>query len=194
MHDFPSDAMPDETALFAGGCFWSIEAVFQHVRGVTGTEPGYVWMEPGVPGKPSAERHLAQRMEVVRVHWNPSVITLEKMLDIFFATTSPTLVPWDSITELSPNRSAIFVCDQGQREVAEQHLMDVKVSGRFEDPVHTQVLDMPPFELAEMGEQDFYLNHPRDGFCTSIVKPKIDKLRAHFASHYRKAVRSATVA
>lgn len=172
------------TALFAGGCFWCVEAVFQRVRGVIEADPGYVWMEAGVPAAENLERMRACRMEVVRVRWDPERVRLKDLLDIFYATSSPTLVPWTWLGEFAQVRSGLFFEDAGDRTVAQQHLNELKTSEAYSDPVMTQILAMPHFEPAPESDRNFYLRNPRDGFCRTIVAPKLARLLQRFPEHH----------
>lgn len=170
----PRDTLAD--IIFSGGCFWSLEAVFQHIRGVRATEVGYTWMEPGLPAKASSERFPALRMEVVRVTWDTSQLELSRLLEIFFSTTSPTLIRWDLIEEFSSSRSGIFVEDNNHLPLVLEYLEALRQSKSYDLPLHTQVFEGCVFEPAADTDQDFYLRNPSDGFCRSIVAPKLAKL------------------
>lgn len=92
-----------------------MQAVLQRIDGVTATLPGYVWLAAGIPGQESLERHGAERVEGVLVNWDPLVIPTRKLVEIFLSTSSPGLVRWEHLHELSKVRSALCLADDKDR-------------------------------------------------------------------------------
>jgi peptide-methionine (S)-S-oxide reductase len=173
-------------AIFAGGCFWCVEAIFQRVRGVVETNPGYIWMLMGLPAKEDIGKLGSNRIEAVWLKWRREEVSLENLMDIFYETSSPTLVGWETQEAFSHVRSGLFFPIKEDQEIAEQHLERLKGSGRYgEDAVQTQIGAMPAFEQAPESDRSFYLKDPQDAFCRGIVTPKLARLQTKFADACR---------
>ena len=152
--------MATETATFAAGCFWGVEAAFRQLDGVTKTEAGY---EGGTLDDPTYEdvcSHTTGHAEVVQVMYDPERVSYEQLLDVF----------WRNIDPLTPNRqfcdrgdmyrSAIFYRGETQREAAVASKVAIERSGRFREPIVTQIVAASPFYEAEAYHQDYYQKNP----------------------------------
>ena len=172
---------PLREATLGGGCFWCTEAVFQRVRGVENVLSGY--SGGTVPGKPTYREICSGRTghaEVVRILFDPSVITFRDLLLIFMGTHDPTTLNRQGADVGTQYRSVIFYHDAQQQEVAEKVLDELQAY--FEAPIVTEVSPLINFFEAEEDHQNFYNSHTTQGYCQYVINPKLEKLRAHFAS------------
>lgn len=168
-----------ETIVLGGGCFWCTESVFQSVRGVTEVTPGY---SGGHVDDPTYEQVCGKRtghIEVVRVRFDPAVISLEQLLHIFFATHDPTTIDRQGGDVGPQYASAVFCETDEQRATVQRVIKDVEEAlGRS---VVTKVLDAQRFWPAEPYHHDYYLNNPNQGYCQVVITPKLKTLQHHFA-------------
>jgi len=168
-------------ATLGGGCFWCTEAVFQRVRGVENVLSGY--SGGTVPGKPTYREICSGRTghaEVVRILFDPSVITFRDLLLIFMGTHDPTTLNRQGADVGTQYRSVIFYHNTQQQEVAVKVLDELQAY--FEAPIVTEVSPLINFFEAEEDHQNFYNSHTTQGYCQYVISPKLEKLRAQFAS------------
>ncbi|MEJ2584013.1 MAG: peptide-methionine (S)-S-oxide reductase MsrA [Robiginitalea sp.] len=172
---------PMSEATLGGGCFWCTEAVFQRVRGVEKVISGY--SGGTVPGKPTYREICSGRTghaEVVRILFDPALISYRDLLLIFMGTHDPTTLNRQGADVGTQYRSVIFYHDTAQKQVAEKTLSELQEY--FDDPIVTQVSPLTNFYEAEQDHQDFYNLHSTQGYCRYVIDPKLEKLRAQFAS------------
>lgn len=172
---------PLNEATLGGGCFWCTEAVFQRVRGVEKVTSGY--SGGNVPGKPTYREICSGRTghaEVVRILFDPSVISFRDLLLIFMGTHDPTTLNRQGADVGTQYRSVIFYHNPEQEKVA-QNVLD-ELQAYFEQPIVTEVSPLINYYDAEDDHQNFYNQHSTQGYCQYVIDPKLEKLRAHFAS------------
>ncbi len=172
---------PLNEATLGGGCFWCTEAVFQRVRGVEKVTSGY--SGGNVPGKPTYREICSGRTghaEVVRILFDPSVISFRDLLLIFMGTHDPTTLNRQGADVGTQYRSVIFYHNPEQEKVA-QNVLD-ELQAYFEQPIVTEVSPLINYYDAEDDHQNFYNQHSTQGYCQYVINPKLEKLRAHFAS------------
>ena len=175
-----------EVATLGGGCFWCTEAVFDEVLGVTDVVSGYT---AGQLLNPTYEQICGGdtgHAEVVRVSFDPAVISYATILSIFFATHDPTTLNRQGADRGTQYRSAIFVHSPGQREIAEQLIASLNADNTFGGRVVTEVSDAPTFYAAEDHHQEFFKRNPNQGYCVAVVSPKVAKFRKQFADRMKK--------
>lgn len=172
-----------ETIILGGGCFWCTESVFQSLRGVTEVVPGYCG---GHVENPSYEQVCGQatgHIEVVRVSFEPEIISLEQVLAVFFATHDPT-TPDRQGADIGPQyASAIFSTTPEQKATVERVIK--RVEEVLETPVATQVRDEETFWPAEPYHHNYHRNHSAQSYCQFVIEPKLGTLRRHFSSLLR---------
>ncbi|GAB5537839.1 MAG: peptide-methionine (S)-S-oxide reductase MsrA [Rubricoccaceae bacterium] len=167
-----------ETIVLGGGCFWCVEAVMKPLRGVESVVSGYA---QGHVKNPSYREVCSGRTghnEVVQVTFDPDVISLHDILNVFFATHNPTTLNQQGADKGTQYRSGIYTNSDHQLEVAQavrSELADV-----FDDPIVTEIEPLDVFYPAEAYHQDYYENNPAQPYCAAIIAPKVAKLRAHF--------------
>ncbi len=170
-----------EVTTLGGGCFWCLEAVFDQVRGVEDVVSGYAG---GKVAHPSYERvctGTTGHAEVVRVAFDPSVISYREILDIFFSVHDPTTLNRQGADIGTQYRSVIFTHNAAQRETAEAVMRDLEDRKVFRDPVVTQVVPLEAFYPAEDYHQEYFAHHPERAYCAAVISPKVAKFQKHFA-------------
>ena len=174
-----------DTATFAGGCFWCVEAAFEQIKGVEAVVSGY----SGGPEKDPKYREVASgatgHAESVQVYYNSEIIDYVTLLDIFFTAHDPTQLNRQGPDVGPQYRSAIFFHDQQQKKLAQQKIKNLGKSGRFNDPIVTKLNKFKKFWIAEDYHQDYEEKHPNDPYIQNVSRPKIDKVKEKF-SHLLK--------
>lgn len=169
--------MAKEIATLGGGCFWCLEAVFDEVRGVTDVASGYAG---GAGANPTYEQVCSGRTghaEVVRVEFDTDQITFRQILEIFFTIHDATTLNRQGNDVGTQYRSAIFYHSPEQLQTAREVIAD---SGLGNEVV-TELTPAGPFYAAEDYHQNYYRDHPEQGYCMFVVGPKVSKFRKTFA-------------
>ncbi len=165
-----------EIATLGGGCFWCTEAVLQEVKGVKKVISGYTGGK--APGKPTYREvcsGLTGHAEVVQVTFDPEEISYHDLLVIFMTTHDPTTLNRQGADVGTQYRSVIYYSDNSQKEIAEAVVEEL--ADAFDDPIVTELSPLGTFYEAEEYHQDYYRNNPRQGYCSYVITPKINKLR-----------------
>jgi peptide methionine sulfoxide reductase msrA/msrB len=165
--DDEDTAMPKttESATLAGGCFWGMEEILRGIPGVVDTEVGYTGGHVENATYERVRRGDSGHAEAIRVDFDPRRISYEEILGYFFRMHDPTTRNRQGNDVGSQYRSAIFYHDDGQREVAERVKAAVDGSGRWENPIVTEIVPAGPFYSAEEHHQDYLQNHPNGYSC-----------------------------
>ncbi len=160
--DEPGAPIPDDaaTATFAGGCFWCTEAAFDQTEGVYAAVSGYTGGSVENPSYEQVTTGTTGHAEAVRVSYDPEQISYDELLTIYWRTIDPTDAGGQNTDRGSQYRTAIFVHDEEQRALAEASRDALADSGRFDDPIVTEIQAAGPFYEAEEFHQDFYLKAP----------------------------------
>ena len=171
-----------ETAIFAGGCFWCTEAVFENLRGVSSVMPGYVG---GTVPHPTYEQVCTGETghaEAIRISFDPSEVSFRDLLTVFFATHDPTTRNRQGNDVGTQYRSAIFFTTDTQRADAERFIKELEASDPGGKPVVTEVVPWDgAFYDAEEYHREYYKKNPDAGYCQLIIEPKVEKLQSKFA-------------
>jgi peptide-methionine (S)-S-oxide reductase len=147
-----------ETAIFAGGCFWCVEADFDKVAGVISTTSGYTGGSKADPSYDEVVHGGTGHAEAVEIVYDPAKVTYQKLLDVFWHNIDPLVKDRQFCDRGNQYRTAIFYRDEEQRRAAEAS--KAKVEARFKQPVHTEITAAGPFYRAEDYHQDYYLKNP----------------------------------
>jgi peptide-methionine (S)-S-oxide reductase len=175
-----------EEAVLGGGCFWCTEAVFQRVDGVLSVEPGYAGGHVPHPTYAQVCGKQTGHAEVVRVRFDPSVLTFAEVLEIFFATHDPT-TPDRQGNDVGPQyRSIVLARDEGQERVARDVIAALEAEGVFERPIVTGVERLDTFWPAEEEHRDYYRRNAAQPYCAFVIAPKLTKLRNRFARRLKE--------
>jgi peptide-methionine (S)-S-oxide reductase len=175
-----------QTVTLGGGCYWCLEAFYQRVVGVESIISGYAG---GHVDNPSVDRVYegdTGHAEVVQLTFDPSVISLTELLEIFFVMHDPTTVDRQGNDVGDEYRSIILYNDATQQQIAEGMAQDF-AADLYADPIVTQIVPLEAFWPAAEYMQDFYERNPNQGYCMAIIDPKIQKLRQKFAAKLKSA-------
>ena len=170
-----------QKATVGGGCFWCLEAVYQQVRGVVGVESGYAGGQTLNPDYDSVCTGQTGHAEVVLIEFDADVLTYQKILEIFFAIHDPTTLNRQGNDIGSQYRSVIYAHDQEQRMIAQNIIKQLTQENIFDQPIVTELADLPTYYRAEDYHQNYFNNHPDQGYCAFVVSPKVSKFRKQFS-------------
>ena len=176
----------EQTAVFAGGCFWGIEAVFEHVKGVTGVVSGYSGGSAKTARYELVSRGNTGHAEAVRITYDPSQLTYGQLLKVFFSVAhNPTELNRQGPDTGRQYRSAIFYANEEQKRIAEAYIEQLSQAKVFARRIVTEVVALEGFYQAEAYHQD-YVNHHRDQpYIVMHDLPKVANLRKQFPDLYR---------
>jgi peptide-methionine (S)-S-oxide reductase len=173
---------PHEVATLAGGCFWCLEAVFEHLRGVEKVESGYSGGAMPTPTYPQVCAGGTGHAEAVQVTFDPAQITFREILEVFFATHDPTTPNRQGPDVGTQYRSAIFYHTPEQKRVAEEIMAELNAAGVWGAPIVTELAPFEAFHRAEDYHQGYYRANPSQPYCQVMISPKLAKLRSKFAA------------
>lgn len=171
-----------ESIALAGGCFWCTEAVFSIVKGVENVEPGYTGGSVVNPTYEQVSLGTTGHAEAVKVTFDSKVISLEEILEIFFATHDPTSINRQGADVGTQYRSIIFYHDETQKIVAEKVIASLNKQKIWDNPIVTDVEPLELFYFAEEYHKEYYKKHPEQAYCQVIISPKVAKLRQRYIS------------
>ena len=174
-----NNGMP-KTAVFGGGCFWCTEAVFQMLKGVSKVEPGYAGGEMENPSYERVSEGNTGHAEVIRVTYDPAVITYADLLMVFFGSHDPTPSNRQGNDVGEHYRSVIFYNDDPEKQIADDVIESVNAS-LIGARVVTQVVPLQKFYPAESYHKDYFKTNKSAPYCQLIIEPKIEKVRKRFA-------------
>jgi peptide-methionine (S)-S-oxide reductase len=177
----------EDTAVFAGGCFWGVEAVYDHVKGVKRAISGYAGGDVVNPSYEQVSTGDTGHAESVEVIYDPSQVTYGKLLQIFFSVAhDPTQLNRQGPDHGTQYRSAIFYRNAQQQQVAESYIKQLAVAKTFSRPIVTQVAALRGFYPAEEYHQHYLAQHPDQPYIVINDQPKIVALKRQFADVYQE--------
>jgi peptide-methionine (S)-S-oxide reductase len=174
------------TAVLGGGCFWCLEAVFDELAGVQSVESGYAG---GKNANPSYEDVCSGRTghaEVVRIRFDPALLSFRDLLTVFFSIHDPTTPNRQGNDVGTQYRSVIFCQTPAQRATAESVIEELTAAGLWDEPLVTEIADAAPFYEAERYHQEYFARNPGQPYCTVVVAPKVAKFRKHFTERLKR--------
>ena len=174
----------NEIATFGGGCFWCTEAVFMRLNGVIAVVSGYSGGKRENPSYEQVSSGATGHAEAVQVTFDPSVISYDTLLDIFFAVHDPTTLNRQGADEGTQYRSVIFYHTEEQKDIAEKKLKEE--TEKFSDPIVTQLAPFENFYTAEEYHQKYYDTNPLAPYCRVVIAPKVQKLLEKFGKHVKE--------
>jgi peptide-methionine (S)-S-oxide reductase len=175
-----------EIATLAGGCFWCLEAVFDDMKGVESVESGY--MGGRVPN-PSYEQVCSGETghaEVVRLTYDPSVVSFKEILEVFFVIHDPTTLNRQGNDVGTQYRSAVFYHSGAQESTTEEVIANLNSARIYDDPIVTEVAPASEFYVAEDYHQEYFRRNPAQPYCAYVVRPKVAKFRKHFLERLKR--------
>jgi len=174
-----------ETAVFAGGCFWGVEGVFEHVKGVKMVRSGYAGGTKETANYDAVSNGETRHAEAVEVVFDPAKVSYEQLLNILFVVAhDPTELNRQGPDVGPQYRSAIFYANSAQKNAADKFIAAITASKAFDKPVVTQVVPFEAFYPAEEYHQDFMKKNPNHDYIVYHDKPKVEALKKQFPELY----------
>lgn len=184
--DSRASAKGQENLVLAGGCFWGIQAVFKHVKGVTSSTSGYSGGSANTAEYETVSTGTTGHAESVKVVYDPSQVTYGELLRIFFAVIDPTQLNRQGPDRGTQYRSVIFYENPDQQKIAEAYIKQLDAAKVFSGPIATQVAPFQAFYTAEAYHQDYAAKHPHDPYIMICDLPKLGTLKKDFPDFYRE--------
>lgn len=170
-----------EFITLGAGCFWCVEAVYQELQGVVRVESGYMGGSTKNPTYKEVCTGNTGHAEVVRVTYNPAIISLKQILEVFFQVHDPTTLNRQGNDVGTQYRSVIFYDSNEQKELALEVKRALSIAKIWTDPIVTEISPLSEFYLAENYHQDYYsLNSDKNPYCSFVITPKMEKFRKTF--------------
>ncbi len=160
---------------FGTGCFWCTEAVFQQLKGVTNVVSGYSGGHMENPSYEQVSTGRTGHAEVCQIEFDPDKISFEELLEVFFKTHDPTTLNRQGNDVGTQYRSVIFYHSEEQREIAERAKRNLETSKTFKAPIVTEITAFSRFYPAESYHWNYFRNNPNQGYCRSVIAPKVQK-------------------
>lgn len=170
-------SMNEEYAVVGGGCFWCVEAVYQGQKGIASVTSGYAAGKNPHPTYEDVCTGKTGHAEVVRIAFDPAVISYEKIIDLFWDAHDPTTLNRQGADHGTQYRSIIVAQNFEQLEVAKKSL--ARAQSRFRSPIVTEIIEGPEFFPAEAYHQDFYERNPNHPYNRAVIAPKLEKLKSN---------------
>jgi peptide-methionine (S)-S-oxide reductase len=169
-----------EKATFGSGCFWCTEAIFENLNGVTSVVSGYAGGHVDNPTYEEVCTGTTGHAEVTQITYDPSVISYDKLLEVFWKTHDPTTLNRQG-NDVGPQyRSVIFYHNEEQKALAEKYKDELNKSGAWDNPIVTEITAYTNYYLAEKYHQNYYENNPNQGYCAFVIAPKLEKFKKVF--------------
>ena len=178
-------AQNNEVAVFGGGGFWCVEAVFMEIKGVNSVASGYSGGHVENPSYYEVCGEQTGHAEVVRLEFDSSQISFKEMLEVFFASHDPTTLNYQGADKGTRYRSVVLYTSEEQRDQTAAFIKELDASGTQPGPVVTQIAEFERFYEAEEEHRQFYLNNPGSMYCQVVISPKVAKVRQKFAKSLR---------
>ncbi len=184
LHQTTENKMTDTTnlkkAIFGGGCFWCVEAIYQDIKGVEKVESGY---SGGTKKNPSYEEVCTGKTghaEVVQITYDASQITYEQLLNVFWHVHDPTTLNKQGADAGTQYRSVIFYMNDDEKKIAEDSKKKTEESKLWDDPIVTEITPLTEFYKAENYHQSYFKNNPEKSYCSYVIAPKVRKFYKEF--------------
>jgi peptide-methionine (S)-S-oxide reductase len=174
-----------QTAVFAGGCFWGVDAVFKHVKGVDQVVSGYAGGGASTAQYETVSTGTTGHAESVEVTYDPSRVSYNDLLEVFFAAHDPTELNRQGPDEGTQYRSAVFYTTADQKKAADAYIAKLDRAKAYSDPIVTQVVALKGFYPAEAYHQDYLEQHPDNPYIVINDLPKLALLREKFPQLYK---------
>jgi peptide-methionine (S)-S-oxide reductase len=175
-----------ETITLAGGCFWCLEAVYDEVKGVISVDSGYSNGNVPNPSYKDVCTGLTGHAEVVKIVYDPAIISTQDILNVFFAIHDPTTLNRQGADVGTQYRSGIYYHTPEQKEVAENLIKELTAQKIFDNPIVTEVEAIKDFYIAEDYHQEYYVNNKFQPYCMAVISPKVNKFRKHYLELLKK--------
>jgi peptide-methionine (S)-S-oxide reductase len=175
-----------EHATFAGGCFWCLEAVFLELKGVTAVQSGYAGGKRASPTYEQVCSGATGHAEVVRVAYDPEIVSYKELLDVFFTIHDPTTLNRQGGDKGTQYRSAVFFESSEQERIARETMAEFTAARVWDDPIVTEVTPLEAFWPAEEYHNNYFARNPQNPYCSVVIAPKVSKARKLFLEKLAK--------
>ena len=169
-----------EKTTLAGGCFWCLEAVYEQIEGIVEVLPGYCGGNQPNPSYEQVCTDLTGHAEVVQLTFDPSVVSFEDLLNVFFTIHDPTSLNQQGADIGTRYRSAIFYHSENQRGIAEEVMRTMTEKEIWPKPIVTELVSVAPFYVAEDYHHHYYRRNTYLPYCQIVIAPKVAKLRSYY--------------
>jgi peptide-methionine (S)-S-oxide reductase len=178
--DISANGIKTDTATFAAGCFWCVEAVFQELKGVLSVTSGYTGGKIKNPSYSEVCSGITGHAEACQIIYNPTVISYDELLEAFWASHDPTTLNRQGADQGTQYRSAIFYHNEQQKKLAEAYKAKLNSEKVFDKPVVTEITQAGAFYKAEDYHQNYFNENGNAPYCTFVIVPKLEKFRKVF--------------
>jgi methionine-S-sulfoxide reductase len=176
----------NDTATFAGGCFWCIDAIYREIKGVMEVKSGYTGGKTVNPTYSEVCTGETGHAEAVQIVYDPKKVSYAKLLEVFFTVHNPTTLNQQGADVGTQYRSAILYHNQAQKELAELVIKRLTAEGTYSNPIVTEVVSFKVFYVAEGYHQDYFENNKRQPYCQMVIQPKKEKFEKAFKDLLKK--------
>lgn len=176
----------EDKIILAGGCFWCTEAVYSKIKGILNITPGYTG---GITDNPTYREVCSgttQHAEAIEIVYDSNQVSMQELLEIFFATHDPTTLNRQGGDVGTQYRSAIFYKNEEQKQIAEEYISFLTQQKVFEQPIVTTLEAVTTFYPAEIEHREYYANHPNQPFCSLVIAPKLKTVKHLFANKIKE--------
>lgn len=178
------DSQPDlsqyETAYFASGCFWCVEAIFESVKGVKEVESGYSGGSEKYPTYKQVSYGKTSHAEAVKVYYDPNIISFETLVKVFFGSHDPTTLNQQGPDKGAQYRSIAFYKNEKEKEIIDNYIKKLETDKVFSDPIITEVKAFKKFWKAEDYHQNYEKLHPNNSYVKNVSVPRLNKFKKQF--------------
>ena len=175
-----------EHATLAGGCFWCLEAVYLELKGVQGVQSGYAGGRRPSPTYEQVCSGATGHAEVVRVAYDPAIVSYKELLDVFFTIHDPTTLNRQGGDKGTQYRSVVFYESPEQQRIAQETIAEFTAAKVWDDPIVTEVAPLEKFWPAEDYHNDYFAQNPQNPYCSVVIAPKVSKARKLFLEKLAK--------
>lgn len=176
-----------ETAYFASGCFWCVEAIFESVKGVKEAVSGYSGGTEENPTYQQVGAGLSSHAEAIEVYYDPKVISFTTLVQIFFGSHDPTTLNRQGPDRGAQYRSVAFYKDAEEKKIIEAYIGALKEQDVYDgDPITTEVTEFTKFWIAEDYHQDYEKKHPKNSYITNVSVPRLNRFKANFGEYLKE--------
>ncbi|HEY0076020.1 MAG TPA: peptide-methionine (S)-S-oxide reductase MsrA [Abditibacteriaceae bacterium] len=179
-------AKGEEVATFAAGCFWSMEAIFEEIKGVSRVEPGYSGGKVKNPTYEQVSSSATGHAEAVDIHFDPKVVSYQDLVEVLLTLRDPTTVDQQGPDYGPQYRSVIFYRSEAQKKSAEEMIKQIAKKGLWKDPLVIRVEPFTNFYVAEDYHRDYFKKNPDKIYCQRMISPKIEALKVKFKDKAKK--------
>jgi len=176
-----------EVAILGGGCFWCLNPIFAELAGVESVVVGYSGGSEPNPTYQQVSSKTTGHAKVVKITFDPNLISFVEILKIFFTYHDPTTLNRQGADVGPQYRSAMFYQNEDQKTAAEQVVQEIEAEKVWSDPIVTEIVPFEQFFIAEEYHQDYFKQNPYQGYCQVVIAPKVAKFRKNYADQLKKS-------